>query len=130
MTKVIVSYACELEDVPRNTSQLLSNVAEELTEVQESLEDSITLSKTNAVSDALKTIDTLRQQLAKIDLRLMDCSSILAGYTKTNADIHLGHDANQVAQVAQGTQEVAPRDILSVVGDDNVNSENTTEAHD
>ena len=127
MTKVIVSYACELEDVPRNTSQLLSNVAEELEEVQESLEDSIGLSKANAISDALKTIDNLRQQLAKIDLRLMDCSSILAGYTKTNADIHLGHDVNQVTQ---GTQEVAAQDILSVVGEDNVNSEITKEAND
>jgi len=127
MTKVIVSYACELEDVPRNTSQLLSNVAEEMSEVQGSLDEAISLAKSNSVSDALKTIDTLRQQLAKIDLRLMDCSSILAGYTKTNADIHLGHE---VSQVAQGTQEVAPQDILSIAGDDSVNSQITQKAND
>lgn len=127
MTKVIVSYACELEDVPRNTSQLLSNVAEEMAEVQGSLDEAISLAKSNAVSDALKTIDTLRQQLAKVDLRLMDCSSILAGYTKTNADIHLGHEVNQVAQ---GTQEVAPQDILTIAGDDSVNSPITQKAND
>jgi hypothetical protein len=70
----------------------------------------------------METIDSLRQTLAKIDLRLMDCASILAGYSKTNADIRLGHDPSQVAQ---GTQEVVPQDILSAVGDTHVNSEKT-----
>ena len=118
--KVLVSYACDLEDIPQNAGELLNNLMEQLYVAEQSLEVAVEQSRDNAVSDAMETIDHLRQTLAKVDLRLMDCSSILAGYSKTNADIRLGHDQNQVMQ---GTQEVVPQDILSAVGDTHVNSE-------
>ena len=118
--KVVVSYACDLEDIPQNAGELLNNLMEQFYVAEQSLEVAIEQSRGNAVSDAMETIDDLRQTLAKVDLRLMDCSSILAGYSKTNADIRLGHDPSQVMQ---GTQEVVPQDILSAVGDTHVNSE-------
>ena len=118
--KVVVSYACDLEDIPQNAGELLNNLMEQFYVAEQSLEQAIEQSQDNAVADAMETIDSLRQTLAKIDLRLMDCSSILAGYSKTNADIRLGHDPSQVMQ---GTQEVVPQDILSAVGETHVNSE-------
>ena len=118
--KVVVSYACDLEDIPQNAGELLNNLMEQFYVAEQSLEVAIEQSRGNAVSDAMETIDDLRQTLAKVDLRLMDCTSILAGYSKTNADIRLGHDPSQVMQ---GTQEVVPQDILSAVGDTHVNSE-------
>ena len=118
--KVVVSYACDLEDIPQNAGELLNNLMEQFYVAEQSLEVAIEQSRSNAVSDAMETIDDLRQTLAKVDLRLMDCASILAGYSKTNADIRLGHDPSQVMQ---GTQEVVPQDILSAVGETYVNSE-------
>ena len=118
--KVVVSYACDLEDIPQNASELLNNLTEQFYAAERILDEAIEQSCDNSVPAAMETIDDLRQILAKIDLRLMDCSSILAGYSKTNADIRLGHDPSQVAQ---GTQEVVPQDILSAVGDTHVNSE-------
>jgi len=85
--KVVVSYACDLEDIPQNAGELLNNLMEQFYMAEQSLEQAIEQSQDNAVADAMETIDSLRQTLAKIDLRLMDCSSILAGYSKTNADI-------------------------------------------
>lgn len=119
MTKVIVSYACELEDIPRNVCELLSNLKEsDLPLAEVDLQDAILYSNESNISEAMEAIDEVRAKLAKIDLRLLDCTSILAGYSKTNADIRLEAGMNQLGQ---GTQEVSPMDILKSEGEEDVN---------
>ena len=116
--KVAVTYACDLEDIPESTAELLNNLKNQVATVENLLDESVYQSKNNQVNDSLETIDSVRQLLAKIDMRLMDCSSILAGYNRTKADMHLGIDpANQST-----TQEVSAMDVLAVE-DNDVNSE-------
>ena len=93
--RVVVSYACELEDIPENASELLYNLSKQLDKAKSLLAEAGGQSCVKSVDASMATIDTLRQSLAKIDMRLQDCSSILAGYAKTNADIHLGNDPSQ-----------------------------------
>ena len=97
--KVLVSYACELEDIPTAVSELLGNLKENhLPLVEIDVQDAALYSNEKNISEALEAIDKARIQLSKIDNRLMDYISILAGYSKTNADIQLGLDPTQINQ--------------------------------
>lgn len=116
--KVAVTYACDLEDIPKATSELIDNLRNQMTDLDALIEESSYQAKNNSINEALESIDEVRQTLAKIDHRLMDCSSILAGYSKTKADLYLGVDPS----VQGATQEVAAMDVLAVE-DNNVNSE-------
>ena len=96
--KVVVSYACDLEDIPANASELLNNLSRQLDKAKSLLAEAAGQSCVKSVDASMTTIDALRQSLVKIDMRLMDCSSILAGYAKTNADIHLGNVPSQAQE--------------------------------
>jgi len=98
--KVLVSYGCDLEDIPRTVTELLGNLKEnDISLVEIDLQDAILYSNENNIGEALEAIDKARIQLAKIDNRLMDYASILAGYSKTNTDILMG--INQVEEPNQ-----------------------------
>ena len=91
--KVVVSYACELKDIPEKVAELLGNLEEnDLRSVGVELEDAKSHSYEKNITETLEAIDRTRLQLAKIDSSLIDYSSILAGYSKTNADIQMGLD--------------------------------------
>ena len=91
--KVVVSYACELKDIPEKVAELLGNLEEnDLHFVTAELSDARSHSYEKNITEALEAIDKARIQLAKIDNSLIDYSTILAGYSKTNADIQLGND--------------------------------------
>ena len=90
--KVVVSYQSKLEDIPIVVSDLLNNLKDR--ECQQ-IFNLISLSATQceeSVSKSLATIDELRKLLTKIDERLIDCSSLLAGYIKTDTDLKMGID--------------------------------------
>jgi|TARA_R110000823_G_scaffold237151_1_gene362731 hypothetical protein len=126
--KVVVSYACDLKDIPFTVVELLQNLKENhLPSITIDIQDAILNSNDNKIAEALESMDAARIGLAKLDNRLMDYMSILAGYSKTNADIHLGIIPSQVQE---GTQEVAPIDILGTEGEDNVNTEESEQTND
>tara|TARA_R110002074_G_scaffold134769_7_gene279010 strand:- start:1792 stop:2175 length:384 start_codon:yes stop_codon:yes gene_type:complete len=126
--KVVVSYACDLKDIPFTVVELLQNLKENhLPSITIDIQDAILNSNDNKIAEALESMDAARIGLAKLDNRLMDYMSILAGYSKTNADIHLGVIPSQVQE---GTQEVAPIDILGTEGEDNVNTEESEQTND
>ena len=94
--KVIVSYACELEDIPEKVAELLGNLEEnDLRSVAIELEDAKSHSYEKNITETLGAIDRARIQLSKIDNSLIDYASLLAGYSKTNADIQLGNVPEQ-----------------------------------
>ena len=126
--KVVVSYACDLKDIPFTVVELLQNLKENhLPSITIDIQDAIMNNNDNKIAEALESMDAARIGLAKLDNRLMDYMSILAGYSKTNADIHLGIIPSQVQE---GTQEVAPIDILGTEGEDNVNTEESEQTND
>ena len=78
------------------------------------------------ITETLEAIDRTRVQLGKIDNSLIDYASILAGYSKTIADIQLGNDP---VPSQEGTQEVVPHNILDIREEEDVDSE-AEEAND
>ena len=74
--KVNISYAVELQDVPAEVGKLLFNVASHMTVLLNDVEEVAAANPTKAIA----SITRIREGLADLDLRLADCSSILAGY--------------------------------------------------
>jgi|2_EtaG_2_1085320.scaffolds.fasta_scaffold61954_2 Mg2+ and Co2+ transporter CorA len=102
--KVLLNYAVELNDIPTTIGDLLGNLSRQLEKTQEILADSIGQTYDNSITEALSTIDTLRQDLSKIDQSLMDYSSILAGYVKTAADINSGIDPTAPQEIEENVE--------------------------
>ena len=94
--KILLSYACDLEDIPATTSELLANLEEnDLQHVTVELKNASLYSYDKNISEALQSIDKTRIKLAKIDQRLMDYSSILAGYARADADLKTGPSSTE-----------------------------------
>jgi len=125
--KVVVSYACELKDIPEKVAELLGNLEEnDLHCVTAELSDARSHSYEKNITETLEAIDRVRIQLGKIDNNLMDYAGILAGYSKTNADIQLGLDP---VPLQEETQEVIPHNILDIREEEDANSK-TEETND
>ena len=129
--KVTISYACDLDDTPKDTANLLKNLRGELDKAIGLLDNSVEEIDQNSTTDSLETVDKLRQLLGKIDMRLMDCATILSGYIKAKADIasgvdiennhsHAMQDEEFIKKFVQpmGTQEVNIEDVVNEEADD------------
>lgn len=116
MTKVVVSYESELEDIPNAVSELILNTKEKLRSLLEEIHVSAADADNGNILESLEKIDNVRKELAKIDVRLLDCSSILSGYVRETTA--------RYAEVPQSTQEVSPMDVLAI--EDEFNVESTT----
>jgi len=79
--RVNVSYSVELDEVLQTTAALIRSAKEgSLEPLVEKLEEALTLINKEDEKNAIRHLDDTRQELAKIDLRLLDCISILSGY--------------------------------------------------
>ena len=91
--KVVMKLGVELDDIPDILSDLLcSNTSRRMSRMAETIRSAADMLASDEpdYSRALEDIDGVRQNLAKIDMSLMDATSILAGYIKTKADINQG----------------------------------------
>jgi hypothetical protein len=116
MTKVVVSYESELEDIPNAVSELILNTKEKLRSLLEEIHVSAADADNGNILESLEKIGNVRKELAKIDVRLLDCSSILSGYVRETTARYV--------EVPQSTQEVSPMDVLAI--EDEFNVESTT----
>jgi hypothetical protein len=116
MTKVVVSYESELEDIPNAVSELILNTKEKLRSLLEEIHVSAADADSGNILESLEKIDNVRKELAKIDVRLLDCSSILSGYVRETTARYV--------EVPQSTQEASPMDVLAI--EDEFNVESTT----
>jgi hypothetical protein len=116
----VIRYACELEDIPESTADLLSAAAIKVSDVEALFRAASTHARNYAIGDSLKTIDVARKVLLKADQRLEDCYAVLTGYSKATVEARLGLEDTQINA---GTQEVVPEDILDATGEDNDNTE-------
>ena len=81
---VKISYSINFEEVPKVVRGFLQgDIRKEIErDVNQGLEDSVAAlepGKEN-IGKAIKHIDEIRDFLVKLDIRLLDCSSILKGY--------------------------------------------------
>lgn len=122
MTKVVVSYESELEDIPNAVSELILNTKEKLRSLLEEIHVSAADADNGNILESLEKIDNVRKELAKIDVRLLDCSSILSGYVRETTARYV--------EVPQSTQEVSPMDVLAIEDEFNVESTTIEEQND
>jgi len=78
--RVGITYSVELEDIPQEIVNLLSEVSfpdnVDLREINSNI-------STNNMLKALEDIHQLRKRLSSIDYRLQDAAAIITGYTNT-----------------------------------------------
>jgi len=86
---VKISYTIPFDRVPETVTELMKQSSNELQTTGEKL-------KMNAFDECeetplqkMKRIDEVRKQLSTIDLLLEDCYTILAGYNKALAEMHM-----------------------------------------
>jgi len=123
--KITIAYQCEFEDIPTTVYELLGNIKEnDLHHLETNLNDAILYINEGNIGETLATMDEARIRLAKIDQKLLDYTSILGGYVKTDTNIKLGINSEEnlhTSGIPQGTQEVTPQDILVIEGAENIN---------
>lgn len=76
--KVAISYAVELEDIPGEVKNLIRDV-QHLADPQ-LLDSIIQKIESGSILDSLVSIEALRGDIAKLDVRLEDCQTILSGF--------------------------------------------------
>ena len=82
--RVNIAYSIELDNIPKEVSLLIERVAVRLMKLPDEVQASyrsLNAGHTN-IQEELERIDGVRQELAKIDISLMDCAEILHGYQK------------------------------------------------
>ena len=81
--RVSLAYSVDLKEVPTAVGSLLTDVGQKLKQAASeagSYEGNLGEDDTQNALAVVQRVDELRQLLAKLDLRLADCSAILSGY--------------------------------------------------
>ena len=80
--RVRLSYSVELDQVPEHVAQLIDDEWESISYCDHLIKEIVqTLNAEEPFIDSsLKKIDTIRQTLGSLDLRLNECESILEGF--------------------------------------------------
>jgi len=112
--KVTISYSVDYEDVPRTMAQMLKNLYDmEYPEAGKLFLEARSGVLTGRYSDALSSIDSLRQELAKLDQKLLDYSNIILGYSQADAELKAGIEHHEdLSSPNPQTQEVSAENIL------------------
>ena len=74
--KVNISYAVELDDVPKEIGKLLETCEFILRELHADMD----MIKVDNPSKFISEVEDMRQSLADLDLRMSDCARIMAGF--------------------------------------------------
>ena len=92
--RVNISYSVELDDVPKKVVEFLAEVNEKIHSLSEAYEScSGAMGKKN-YTVAMEQMAAARDVLASMDTQLDDCMHIVAGYSKTIADMSVGASDN------------------------------------
>ena len=81
--KVKIAYTVELEDIPKEISEMLNNgvaAIEDAADVYKKAQRFVSVMEDEEVADTLKDLEFIRRKLEKVDTIVGDCQSILQGY--------------------------------------------------
>jgi hypothetical protein len=82
--RVNISYSVNLEDVPNTVGDLVGASKEKFfSPVSKKIDNVLVFLSQDNQKKAIESIDEIRRELALLDTRLLDCSSILEGYQQT-----------------------------------------------
>ena len=94
--KAQINLSCEFKEIPEVVEDLIFSV---WNRSHGKLGDLLSMAKKSSHENPLKAleeIDNVRQELKKMDDRLLDCVSILTGYIKAQADMKSGQEINTI----------------------------------
>ena len=103
--RVNIAYSIELDNIPKEVSLLIERVAVRLMKLPDEVQASyrsLNAGHTN-IQEELDRIDGVRQELAKIDISLMDCADILHGYQKALVQLR---EPQQAAPSSENPEEL------------------------
>lgn len=86
---VKITYTVEFEKVPETITELMRQASSDLQVTGESLKANAFDEHEETPLQKMKRIDAVRKKLASIDFLLEDCYTILAGYNRTLAEMHM-----------------------------------------
>lgn len=95
--QVKISFTVDLDEVPRKVDEALVEAIKNLEFITNGR--MIPINKENVVH-SMEWIDKARKQLMRVDTRLMECYSMLAGYNKAIADSLMPQTEPEQAQEA------------------------------
>lgn len=90
--QVKISFTVDLEEVPKKVDEALQDAYRNMQEVIDGHMAPVT--KYN-VQEMMIWMDKARKQILRVDTRLMECYSMLAGYNKAIADSYLPQSEEQ-----------------------------------
>jgi len=86
--RVNITYSVDIENIPTTVGSLIDETKEKLfLPVNKKIDNLLALLSQDNEKKAAKLIDEVRQDLAKIDSRLLDCGNILEGYQQAILNI-------------------------------------------
>ena len=81
--RVDITYSIDFEEVPKEMKELVQKVKDTSCQtVDQKFTELLTGLSEEDERKAIQAIEEIREHLAKIDMRLMECSNILTGYQK------------------------------------------------
>ena len=112
MNRVKITYAIDLDDVPTTSQLLLDESVGWMRGALGALEDINLASETASFQSVAETAHKIRTTLNKIDQRLDDCLSVMAGYHQTVIGLSIPegeseaveHDPTEAAAAAMSEQ--------------------------
>ena len=104
MNRVKITYAIDLEEVPIKSQRLLDESVGWLRGAMGALEDMNLVDTDTSFQALAESADKIRRTLEKVDQRLDDCLSVMAGYHQTVIELSIpdetmpmGHDPTEAA---------------------------------
>jgi len=119
--KATLNLTCDFEEIPQTVGDFLDVLrGRQWQSARDLLDDAAKHCHFEKSFDALKKIDEIRLLLARIDGTLMDYSSILAGFVKTEADLKAGIDPAPALEPEEmgEVEEVNENDIEDQIEND------------
>ena len=91
--RVNITYSVEFEEVPAKVLEFMKEVDTQGVELSEMYESIVGAVKKDNYTVAVEQMASMRDALASMDARLDDCMHIVAGYSKTLADMAVGSNS-------------------------------------
>ena len=107
---VNISYSVDFEEVPEVVNKFLRDDIKKMIdfEIAEGVTEAIDSSdpEKENIGKCIKTIESIRELLMKVDMRLSDCSNILIGYSKYMIDQVQNQDNSELGDVSELQEEL------------------------
>ena len=103
---VRISFRVDLDEVPLRISALLKETHENVSALATLIQESATsLDSRGGIQEAYESVDSIRREMMKLDLRLEDCGGLLASYQSALAEMNRPLAPEEAKEVTEEQDE-------------------------